>query len=139
MTYHVAWVVNNCGSVTKLRARSHDELWATIEEGQRRGLWGSVRETDTEEGVDWEKEDAKARAWYNRQRAGEETVPPEDQELLAWAKDLPADQYREIDPDLGKMPGTRHQLHELRNEKMNKIFAAYWRMRQNSQAAPPTP
>ena len=63
VTIFHAWVVNNCGGRSHLTARSHNELWAKIEDGIARGLWASVTEVEECCSVDWVAEDRKVQVW----------------------------------------------------------------------------
>lgn len=122
ITYHEAWVVNNCGSNTRILATSHDELWAKIEAGQERGLWGTVICTETFEGIDWAKENAKLQEYLRRKLAGEkDPLPERDAILIEEARALPDEEYDKIVPSAALTREGEDALREVRSEKLNAI------------------
>lgn len=129
ITVHVA-VVRNAycerDSRTRLTARTREELFAKIHDGQRAHLYGSIVETWEEERIDpeaWAAEQARLRAL----RMDTCLLPPaEDLQLLSWAKKLPADRWAEIDPAKGSWKTTRGKLALIRNRKYNEDLRSRW-------------
>lgn len=129
VTLHYAVVRNaycEANSRTRLQARTREELWAKILDGQRAGLYADVMEVWSEQGVDpdaWEARQAELR----RIRLTSCVMPPEsDLRLLAEAKALPPERYDEIQPRLGSWKRTRQRLDVIRNEKLNEFIRAGW-------------
>lgn len=129
VTLHYAVVYNAyCppDSRTRLSARTREELWTKILDGQRDGLYGDVIEIWEEEAIDpqaWEAEQAELR----RIRLTSCTMPPEsDLQLLTWAKNLEPERYAEIQPKLGSWKRTRQRLDLIRNQKLNEYIRAQW-------------
>lgn len=129
ITLHYAVVYNAyCppDSRTRLSARTREELWTKILDGQRDGLYGDVIEIWEEEAIDpqaWEAEQAELR----RIRLTSCTMPPEsDLQLLTWAKNLEPERYAEIQPKLGSWKRTRQRLDLIRNQKLNEYIRAQW-------------
>lgn len=129
ITLHYAVVYNAyCppDSRTRLSARTREELWTKILDGQRDGLYGDVIEIWEEEAIDpqaWEAEQAELR----RIRLTSCTMPPEsDLQLLTWAKSLEPERYAEIQPKLGSWKRTRQRLDLIRNQKLNEYIRAQW-------------
>lgn len=129
ITLHYAVVYNAyCppDSRTRLSARTREELWTKILDGQRDGLYGDVIEIWEEEAIDpqaWEAEQAELR----RIRLTSCTMPPEsDLQLLSWAKNLEPERYAEIQPKLGSWKRTRQRLDLIRNQKLNEYIRAQW-------------
>lgn len=121
VTIFHAWVVNNCGGRSHLTARSHDELWAKIEDGIARGLWASVTEVEESRSVDWEAEDRKVQEWLKRRLKGERDPLPEA-DLILLEKANAADDYREIDPTAAIRRETEDELRRIRSAKLNAML-----------------
>lgn len=129
ITMHYA-VVRNAycppDSRSRVSARTREELWTKILDGQRDGLYGDVIHTWEEEAYDpeeWAAEQAELR----RIRLTSCVMPPEsDLRLLSWAKSLGPERYAEIQPKLGSWKRTRQRLDLIRNEKLNEYIRAQW-------------
>lgn len=121
VTIFHAWVVNNCGGRSHLTARSHDELWAKIEDGIARGLWASVTEVEESRGVDWEAEERMFQDWLKRRLTGERDPLPEA-DLILLEKANATDDYREIDPTAAIRRETEDELRRIRSKKLNAML-----------------
>lgn len=109
-------------SRSRVSARTREELWTKILEGQRDGLYGDVLHTWEEEAYDpeqWEAEQAELR----RIRLTSCVMPPEsDLRLLSQAKHLEPERYAEIEPSAGIWKQTRIRLEIIRNGKLNELI-----------------
>lgn len=119
-TFFAAYVVNNCGSTTRLVARSHEELWTNIEDGRARGLWSSVLGTEQYTGIDWEAENRKFQEYMRRRRTEPDPLPEADAILLEEANALPDEEWDKIDPDAGILRPTRMELERIQREKRGR-------------------
>lgn len=129
ITMHYATVRNAyCppDSRSRVSARTREELWTKILDGQRDGLYGDVIHTWEEPGYDpeeWAAEQAELR----RIRLTSCVMPPEsDLRLLSWAKHLEPERYTEIEPSAGSWKMTRIRLNIIRNDKLNELIRAGW-------------
>lgn len=113
-------------SRSRVSARTREELWTKILDGQRDGLYGDVLHTWEEESYDpeeWESEQAELR----RIRLTSCVMPPEsDLRLLSQAKHLEPERYTEIEPSAGSWKMTRIRLNIIRNDKLNELIRAGW-------------
>ena len=113
-------------SRSRVSARTREELWTKILDGQRDGLYGDVIHTWEEQGYDpeeWAAEQAELR----RIRLTTCVMPPEsDLRLLSWAKHLEPERYTEIEPSAGSWKMTRIRLNIIRNDKLNELIRAGW-------------
>ncbi len=113
-------------SRSRVSARTREELWTKILDGQRDGLYGDVIHTWEEPGYDpeeWAAEQAELR----RIRLTTCVMPPEsDLRLLSWAKHLEPERYTEIEPSAGSWKMTRIRLNIIRNDKLNELIRAGW-------------
>lgn len=109
-------------SRSRVSARTREELWTKILDGQRDGLYGDVIHTWEEPGYDpeqWEAEQAELR----RIRLTTCVMPPEsDLRLLSQAKHLEPERYAEIEPSAGIWKQTRIRLEIIRNGKLNELI-----------------
>lgn len=109
-------------SRSRVSARTREELWTKILDGQRDGLYGDVLHTWEEEAYDpeeWEAEQAELR----RIRLTSCVMPPEsDLRLLSQAKHLEPERYAEIEPSAGIWKQTRIRLKIIRNGKLNELI-----------------
>lgn len=109
-------------SRSRVSARTREELWTKILDGQRDGLYGDVLHTWEEEAYDpeqWEAEQAELR----RIRLTSCVMPPEsDLRLLSQAKHLEPERYAEIEPSAGIWKQTRLRLEIIRNGKLNELI-----------------
>lgn len=109
-------------SRSRVSARTREELWTKILDGQRDGLYGDVLHTWEEEAYDpeeWEAEQAELR----RIRLTSCVIPPEsDLRLLSQAKHLEPERYAEIEPSAGIWKQTRIRLEIIRNGKLNELI-----------------
>lgn len=109
-------------SRSRVSARTREELWTKILEGQRDGLYGDVLHTWEEEAYDpeqWEAEQAELR----RIRLTSCVMPPEsDLRLLSQAKHIEPERYAEIEPSAGIWKQTRIRLEIIRNGKLNELI-----------------
>lgn len=109
-------------SRSRVSARTREELWTKILDGQRDGLYGDVLHTWEEEAYDpeqWEAEQAELR----RIRLTSCVMPPEsDLRLLSQAKHLEPERYAEIEPSAGIWKQTRIRLEIIRNGKLNELI-----------------
>ncbi|MBR6279721.1 MAG: hypothetical protein IKR32_00285 [Bacteroidales bacterium] len=125
VTIFHAWVVNNCGGRSHLTARSHDEIWAKIEDGIARGLWASVTEVEESRGVDWEAENRKFKEYMKRRRTEPDPLPEADTILLEEANALAPEDYGKIDPNAACYRVTRDELHRIRSAKYNEYLKRF--------------
>ena len=125
VTIFHAWVVNNCGGRSHLTARSHDEIWAKIEDGIARGLWASVTEVEESRGVDWEAENRKFKEYMKRRRTEPDPLPEADTILLEEANALAPEEYGKIDPNAACYRVTRDELHRIRSAKYNEYLKRF--------------
>lgn len=129
ITMHFATVYNaycQADSRSTLRARTREELWAKILDGQRRGLYGDVIHTWEEQAVDPEAYEAE-QAELRRIRLTSCLLPPEsDLLLLAEAKRLPPERAHEIDPSAGCWKDTRDRLRRIQLDKENEHHRTLW-------------
>ena len=125
VTIFHAWVVNNCGGRSHLTARSHDEIWAKIEDGIARGLWASVTEVEESRGVDWEAENRKFKEYIKRRRTEPDPLPEADTSLLEEANALAPEDYGKIDPNAACYRVTRDELHRIRSAKYNEYLKRF--------------
>lgn len=113
-------------SRSRVSARTREELWTKILDGQRDGLYGDVIHTWEEEAYDpeeWASEQAELR----RIRLTSCVMPPEsDLRLLSQAKHLEPERYAEIEPSAGIWKQTRIRLEIIRNGKLNELIRAGW-------------
>lgn len=113
-------------SRSRVSARTREELWTKILDGQRDGLYGDVLHTWEEEAYDpeeWAAEQAELR----RIRLTSCVMPPEsDLRLLSQAKHLEPERYAEIEPSAGIWKQTRIRLEIIRNGKLNELIRAGW-------------
>lgn len=109
-------------SRSRVSARTREELWTKILDGQRDGLYGDVLHTWEEEAYDpeeWEAEQAELR----RIRLTSCVMPPEsDLRLLSQAKHLEPERYAEIEPSAGIWKQTRIRLEIIRTGKLNELI-----------------
>lgn len=109
-------------SRSRVSARTREELWTKILDGQRDGLYGDVLHTWEEEAYDpeeWAAEQAELR----RIRLTSCVMPPEsDLRLLSQAKHLEPERYAEIEPSAGIWKQTRIRLESIRNGKLNELI-----------------
>lgn len=109
-------------SRSRVSARTREELWTKILDGQRDGLYGDVLHTWEEEAYDpeeWAAEQAELR----RIRLTSCVMPPEsDLRLLSQAKHLEPERYAEIEPSAGIWKQTRIRLEIIRNGKLNELI-----------------
>lgn len=109
-------------SRSRVSARTREELWTKILDGQRDGLYGDVLHTWEEEAYDpeqWEAEQAELR----RIRLTSCVMPPEsDLRLLSQAKHLEPERYAEIEPSAGIWKQTRLRLEIIRKGKLNELI-----------------
>ena len=129
ITMHYAAVRNaycEADSRTRISARTREELWTKILDGQAAGLYGDVVEIWEEETIDpdaWAAQQAELR----RIRLTSCVMPPEsDLRLLSWAKHLEPERYEEIQPMKGSWKRTRQRLELIRNQKNNELIGAGW-------------
>ena len=129
ITMHFALVYNAyCphDSRSRISARSREELFAEIYDGQNQGLYGDIIEIWEEETIDpdaWAAQQAELR----RIRLTSCVMPPEsDLRLLSWAKHLEPERYDEIQPRMGSWKCTRQRLELIRNQKHNELIRAGW-------------
>lgn len=125
VTFFAAYVVNNCGSTTRLVARSHEELWTNIEDGRARGLWSSVLGTEQYTGIDWEAENRKFQEYMRRRRTEPDPLPEADAILLEEANALAPEDYGKIDPNAACYRVTRDELHRIRSAKYNEYLKRF--------------
>lgn len=113
-------------SRSRVSARTREELWTKILDGQRDGLYGDVLHTWEEEAYDLE-EWAAEQAELRRIRLTTCVMPPEsDLRLLSQAKHLEPERYAEIEPSAGIWKQTRIRLNIIRNDKLNELIRAGW-------------
>ena len=112
-------------SRTRISARTREELWTKILDGQAAGLYGDVIETWSEEAIDpeaWAAREAELR----RIRETTCPVPPEsDLRLLSAAKKVDVCDFnaiQAINPASGIFKSTRGKLYEIKMEKLNAYF-----------------
>lgn len=128
VTIHYAAVYNafcEADSRTRISARTREELWTKILDGQAAGLYGDVVEIWSEEAIDPD-------AWAAREaelRRIQETscpLPPEsDLRLISEAKKVDNGDFnaiQAINPARGIFKTTRGKLREIKAEKMNAYF-----------------
>ena len=116
-----------CDSKSIVEGLSHDEAWEKYEEGRARGLYGSVYESGTRQGLDPEEVTAYNKAVYKIRISSCLLPPPEDLMLIHKAKrTLPAD-YASIHPEEARWKYVRELLYSIRNEKYNQNVAEFWR------------
>lgn len=109
-------------SRSRVSARTREELWTKILDGQRDGLYGDVLHTWEEEAYDPEQWDAE-QAELRRIRLTSCVMPPEsDLRLLSQAKHLEPERYAEIEPSAGIWKQTRLRLEIIRNGKLNELI-----------------
>lgn len=129
MTEHYAIVRNlycERDSRSYVTARSREELWAKILDGQRRLELGDVMEMGTREVRDPEAYAAE-QAELRRIRRTSCLLPPEsDLLLLAEAKRLPPERAHEIDPSAGCWKDTRERLRRIQLDKEAEHRRALW-------------
>lgn len=128
VTIHYAAVYNafcEADSRTRISARTREELWTKILDGQADGLYGDVVEIWSEEAIDpdaWAAREAELR------RISETTcpLPPEsDLRLISEAKKVDDGDFnaiQAINPARGIFKTTRGKLREIKAEKMNAYF-----------------
>lgn len=124
-TYFAAYVVNNCGSTSRIVARSREELWTKVEDGRARGLWSSVLGTEEYTGIDWEAENRKFKEYMRRRRTEPDPLPEADTILLEEANALDAADYAKIDPNAACFRVTRDELHRIRSAKYNEYLKRF--------------
>ncbi len=113
-------------SRSRISARTREELWTKILDGQREKLYGDVLHTWEEEGVDPDAYAAE-QAERRRIRLTSCMMPPEsDLQLITAAKRTAPEDYDKIDPDRGSWKQTRSRLEEIRHEKLNEHIRASW-------------
>lgn len=113
-------------SRTRLCARTREELWTKILDGQRDGLYGSVLHTWDEEAVDPDAYAAE-QAELRRIRLTTCPLPPEsDLRLIAEAKRTDPADFDKIDPDRGSWKVTRSRLERIRSDKHNEHIRDFW-------------
>lgn len=111
-----------CDSHSRIIARSREELWAKILDGQRRGELGDVLETGTETVEDPDAREDALREYFRAVRTTCALPPVSDLLLIRDAKRVdPADfeAVRAIDPYQALEPRTRARLERIRAEKLN--------------------
>lgn len=123
MTQHYAIVRNmycERDSRSTVTARSREELWAKILDGQRRLEIGDVMETGTREAVDPDEWKARQDELRRIERTTCLLPPPEDMMLVHEAKRIDPEDWQAveaIDPGKASWPETRRRLEEIKRAK----------------------
>lgn len=124
-----------CESRSMITARTREELWTKITDGQNRGVLSSVYETGTREDLDPDQLLAEMAEAERRSRTSCPMPPESDLLLLRDAKRVDPhdfDAIQAIDAGKGSARSTRQRLREIRSAKYNE----YLRLRREERQTP---